>query len=272
VSGSLDIPLLFISLLPALPESVFRVLFLVRPTNGTAGRRPGLMKPIIAGAIGFAIVFIALFIGRANKIGVDKTVALFISPTQLAGYLRYVGMRISSSYGSLQSVGSEHLFDIDLQMKAWLIPFESFLYRTKVLFGASTIRPLITSISRLNYVTSYIPPHHRAGASPGLLAASLYLPVFPLNVLIMALFAAVVTRFFDSALPRRQEAQPGIVGLFVLLYFFFPLCESPQDLMIVLDPEMAYLVLFGLAIYVNRSDEAKAPAANPIYAGEPGLT
>jgi hypothetical protein len=254
LNGSFDLPYIAITAICALPPGAAAAVLL---RSADAHQQPigkRLVSGAKVGAVGFAVVVGALFIGRANKIGVDGALAIFTDLPSLISYLGYATKRLSSSYASLQGVGSLHLFDLDLQIRAWSIPFESFYYRLGLILGLDIPRPEITSLSRLNFLTNYIPFHPRSGSSPGLLAASLYFPLFPLNVLITTFLTALLLRFCGGALPGTRDArQTSFIGLLGLLMMIMPFFDSPLDFFVLIDPDCVYLVLALCAIYAVRA-------------------
>lgn len=135
-------------------------------------------------------------------------------------------------------------------------------YRMDVLLGsASSERPYIQSISRLNFLVLSLYPNDTEGTSPGAIAASAYL--FPLPIALVAalaylvLVSALINRMFHS-----DQRRISIVGGLVIMIQLQVLFQSPPDFLLLIDNGAVFFVTFlvlSLFTVPRASNSGSAP-------------
>lgn len=189
-------------------------------------------------------LFAVVFIGYANKIGSENTIILF-SQTEIL-FLKVI-KRLSVWYISVLTAGVNFFENSYYALEPLAGTVESVFYRVQVLVGMETSKPEVWSVNRMNFLHLFIEnTNPRTGSSPGVFASVFYLPLFPLNTLVIASFIVYILRKFTDALKAKKN-KISTSGLFVMVFFLVPLFESPVNLINILDKPFIYF-LFFLAI------------------------
>lgn len=118
--------------------------------------------------------YLALFVGTANKIGVDEAL-LVLSNIQSATDL-VIG-RIGYHFYSTSIHITDNAFDIDMPLQAFSELWSVTKYRFSILLGFGGIeKPDVGTISRMNFLNMSPTYYSRIGASPSMLGSVLFWP------------------------------------------------------------------------------------------------
>lgn len=238
-TSSLSIPLLVIAgLLVILPQKNLRAFFLKRGHSS-------IIRPMLITILAVPVVFSILFFGYANKWGVEKAFDFFMNADNWILLATKIGTRLSTSYASVNAfINGGYLFDLEYQLTAFSSGIKTFITRLGMVTGLYTYTlESIESVNRMNFellFNTYLP---RAGTSPGPIASALYMPFFPVNFIVMALYIGFILRLFDNYVPMRHN-ELSIFSKLFLVYFLLPFLESPLSLFSIINPVVAYVCLF----------------------------
>lgn len=194
-------------------------------------------------SVGSLLIIIVTYAGFANK-GIPFE---FFGST-----LKYILLRTSSHYVTLHNAIGLNLFDTSLQFEAIEQTLQLFQDRFSKILG-SPVNGEIIGIDRLNYETNYlIIDLPRAGSSPGLIASFLYIPFFPINIILLIMYLFILSLFLNSILVNRLNIA-GIVLFTYLLRNFF---ESPLQLFNIVEIFTLQFIILGIfSIFcIKKSD------------------
>lgn len=249
VTSSLQMPLIII------------VLFLLLSNNNKLFFKQkktfNLLNAVVLFFVGLFIVFFMIFIGYANKIGIEGTLELFEDPTKIYMVIAHIITRVSSSYVSLLVVLNEHIFDLFMQLNVIFGHLDTFFLRINSFLPIFNVSMEdIETVSRTNFLITHIDNYlPRSGASPGLLATIFYMPIFPLNFLFILLYTLLIIRVLNMYF-NKVEREFSIITKFILLYFIFVLFETPLNLLVVIDPIIVFFCLFLVGhFFINNRIE-----------------
>lgn len=247
-----DIPMI---LIPAcfvlLPKSILK-----RFLNAGIWNLRALLKNTVKMVVVLAAGVLMLFVGTANKFGVDETLGLMDDEELQEVVIRASTTRVSMSLASLINMGNNYLNDRSVQITAVGGPLENLRARANGILGISVIdKPDAWSVNRLNFLLTYKTDHERAGASPGLIASGLYLPFFPFNLLLIAFYTLIILRWLQKSTSYGQYSP---LVLLTILYFVIPVFQSPIDHFLnFLDPAFVYFVCFIFVMTATRDNSKK---------------
>ena len=227
IQASLDVLFIFCALL----------------ASGTRWRRVlGLHLKIVrraAIAVIPLVVIAALFVGTANKQGVERAIETLSS---LDVIVQLISTRISYHFTSTSMHVSESFLNFSLFFDAIVNVYNTTLYRVSVLFGIGGVnKPEVVSISRMNFLQLSPFWRERTGASPSILGSAFYLPgagfaiiyyVFIIrgvgimlgrimapyltNIPFLLLSMVTMAGILDAALDNLNPLSPGFIRLFYL--------------------------------------------------------
>lgn len=192
---------------------------------------------------GSLLVIVVIYAGFANK-GVPFE---FLGST-----LKYILLRTSSHYVTLHNAIGFNLFDTILQFEAIEQTFQLFQDRFSKILG-SPLNTEVIGIDRLNYETNYlIIDLPRAGSSPGLIASFLYIPFFPINIILLIIYLFILSLFLNSILVNKLN----IAGIVLFTYLLRDFFESPLQLFNIVEIfTIKFILLCTLSIfYIKKSD------------------
>jgi hypothetical protein len=211
--------------------------------SGTRWRRVlGLHLKIVrraAIAVIPLVVLAALFVGTANKQGVEQAIQILSSFDNI---LQLFARRLSYHFTSTSMHVSEGFLNFGLFFDAIVNVYNTALYRVSVLFGIGGVnKPEVVSISRMNFLQLSPYWHPRTGASPSVLGSVFYLPgagfaIFYYvliirgvgimlgrimaphltNVPFMLLSMVTMSGILDAALDALNPLSPGFIRLLCL--------------------------------------------------------
>lgn len=255
IAGAIDI--LFVVLGATLlvkRGTVLRQIFVRPAAHVKSGRVRSALYVMLISASLPAVAFL----GFANKLGIERTLDLFEDTATLT--LRFIvplALRLSSSHGSFVA-NAELPLSLSEQLESVSYPLGNLAWRACIIAIREPCpqRGDITHTARLNYVRSYQDQSPlKAGATPGLLATVLYVPIFPLALLLTACYCALVAGCIQSALGCVRL---NLVGHFLVVLFVFPAYENPLDLVIIFDPAVVYTLGFLLVLRSFASGAIRA--------------
>lgn len=188
-----------------------------------------------------AVVFLLiLYTGLSNKMGHESTIDLFVDSE--FKIVQLVALRGSTSFvsGSVMApISIEQPLDVEGLIGTW----QTFVYRLDILLPFSlNSGQYLVAINRINY--ERIDRHadlKRAGASPGLVASFLYLPLFPLPMLALFFYCRVLAALIQFDAPMAAKKMPVVIA--ASLGFALPLFESPLSVFNVFDPVAITLII-----------------------------
>lgn len=205
-------------------------------------------KIVVILLLGYAVVFI----GNANKIGVENATEYFTDLSNIGDIFLKTSIRFSVYYASVMSVGSLDFFNNDLAFQTIEGVFYNMSSRLDVLLGnvkSAERLSYIWSVNRANYLQLFHDTTNpKTGTSPGIIASSFYLPFFPFNFIIVATFMVFILRRLSKVINDSLAVYTTFFSKIVLLLFVIPLFDNPVDHINIISMGAIYLILFiGLA-------------------------
>lgn len=200
----------------------------------------------------FAIIAVNLviFIGFANKGGIDFALKFYTSVDQLYRMYGIVISRISSSFMSAFILSNNYMFDYNLQLNSISWSIETMLQRLYLMIPLVDYpNSEILTVNRLNYLIVFKDFLLTAGATPGIIATIFYTPFFPFSIFTISLFVyliiASLNRYFKYIMRYNYLSMLSVV--FLVFNFF----ENPLGLLIIFEPINIALLLFVGGAFVT---------------------
>jgi hypothetical protein len=254
LTGSLQLLLILIGILLIFsPYQKLQRLFIKKQNKFS------ILKLLLVIFISIPVVLAVIFLGFANKIGVDKTIEMFSDYSLLHTLVSHIALRMSTSYTSVLFMVGDHFFDISLQLDTYLSSYETFLNRLANITHLFEY-PLDSyrSVNRTNYLLLFIPNFHpRAGASPGLLASIYYIPTFPLNFIFMGAFVLLIIRSVNRYI-KKSSKELTLLSKLIIVYFITPIFESPLNMLSIIEPTFFYFFIFIIMSYFPPAYNGKS--------------
>jgi hypothetical protein len=184
-----------------------------------------------------------IFVGIANKIGVENTMNLSSNSDFLLSTFKLILIRQSTWYSSTLVSGKLFLHDVYFAWKPFLALFANMINRFAILFNFEPMQtPEIWSINRLNYINLFVQDYgERTGTSPGIIASIFYLPIFPLNFIFIILYLVFVLRMLSYQI-NINLGFLNIFGYVIFFFFIFSLFDSPIDYINFISPSFIYII------------------------------
>lgn len=235
------LPLIFLS------NTKLRVLFM--------GDFISFKRVIIVSILLGIVLVCSVFVGIANKYGVERAIGIFTEADKFNYLIGLVSKRITTSYFSLLIMARDHMFDFTLQFQIYLDHFETFLHRLSIFIPIFDLK--LEDVRTLNHENFLLLFQNNTkaitGASPGLLASIFYIPIFPFNFILMSIYLVVVFRVLDIYIGFKKINILSVLVVFYLTYNFF---GGPHDLMKIIDPRFLYFVLFITGVFfIKKSND-----------------
>lgn len=196
----------------------------------------------------FFVGSVVLFVGVANKIGVDSAVAYIFD----GGGKKIVELflqRISIFFYSTAYLIEYNLFDAGLQLDALEGNVKNLQYRIDILLGSEAYRPELASTARINSELIYIDPKERNGAAPGMIASSIFVPFFPLNLFVSSLYVVATIKIIDSLFADSIKLK--FIPCFFIMISLQVLVDTQPDIVNVLSFTFIQYMLL-LFLWCNR--------------------
>lgn len=254
-NGSADVIWLTVAVLVAVFGLKGRPYFV----SNSAGRRT-TMRDAVRGMLLVTLMLLSAFgvvlFGLANKSGLSDALNSFNTENLFfIGY--YLYYRISMFVVAIETTIS---YGIDWQFYGRSIDVLSEMigYRLRSLAGLDVVKPDLGGINQLNYFEVYrAPANTRSGASPGVIASFLYLPILPLNLVASAIYVAAIMNTYDRAAPLKSTERPTVFTMFFMIFASFALLHSPLEAFLKIGPELFATVLMLYALEKARHTEVR---------------
>lgn len=232
------------------------LLVLARLVTGRELMRPIEGRSTIPTYLSLGVVaVIALFIGIANKRGVDETVYLLFN--NFEEIIRIFQTRISYHFYGASFYTSYHFTDLELGWRAVEEVSLNVSHRIDVLLGAPTTFNDITSVKRLNYEMIAYYFRERTGTAPGMIAGLFFVPfgifALPLTLLIYSFALRIVA----GAIVNKQ------LSLFEIAFATMVMAgivDASIDLLNIFDTPFTKL-FFVVFAYVYAANAVPAASA-----------
>ncbi|WP_162147988.1 hypothetical protein [Aliarcobacter lanthieri] len=201
-----------------------------------------ILTPII-----FLFLLGVVYIGLANKGGMDYANNFFSSTNGILKLSEILFTRISTSFMSLQNLLENHMFDLNLQLDTFISSYHIFMQKIKIILPIfdEPSRDIL-SVNRTNFLLLFKPFNDHAGASPGLLASIFYLPFPPISIFFISFYTIIVIGSINRYLKNVEKY--NFITVFCIFFLLFMFFESPLSIISVLLP-----VNFALLIFVFGS-------------------
>ncbi|MBY4893454.1 hypothetical protein KUL25_11830 [Rhodobacteraceae bacterium N5(2021)] len=125
-------------------------------------------------AISPILLYLAVFVGTANKVGVE---AAFERLESLGDILMLMVTRLGYHFTSTSLHATENIFNFNLAFDALSELTRVVQYRLSVLIGIDGVeKPSVGTISRMNYLFISAFDRDRTGASPSMIGSIFYFP------------------------------------------------------------------------------------------------
>jgi len=250
-TSSLGVPLIFIGLfLSLVPVYISHKVF-VNHVN--------FFKFIIIIFLLLVLFILVIYMGYANKWGHEEIIKIFSNFEFYSMLFEKIFTRLSTSYASVNAAISQFIFlDINYQFEIFYSSFKDFLSKLTYIFGLSEgLGGGISSVSRENFLIlftghQYLP---RSGTSPGIVASILFVPFFPMGLILLSFYSVVVIRVFNHYNPYYLNI--NFLGKLTFVYFLVPLIESPLSSINLFIPVSIYLILLLLSILIKSKNSYK---------------
>jgi len=209
-------------------------IFMTKKSNGVVGFIKTNFKYLFVGVFGF----LALFMGVANKYGVETSTQLLFS----GEFFFLVIRRISMWYVSLQIAGESILNDLSISMEANVGLLQDIFRRFSIILGQPADKPEIWGINRMNHTIVYPVITSHAGSSPGLFATIFYIPFFPSGIVVVSLYIIFILRNFGDLL-KYSRANLSLVSYPLLVLFLGVFFESPIEQINLIGKSFIYFII-----------------------------
>lgn len=196
------------------------------------------------------VFFAMLFVGVANKYGIDTAISLMASEDFIADTLL---MRLSVHFYSTANAVTSHMLDFALGMKALGEVLQTTTYRLGALLGGAVDRPDIGSVARMNFLSMSESYHERIGTTPSLIGGMFYAPGAVLAMIYYIPLLHWFLRFLDRFGPADSRTWWLNIYLVLLLGGVF---DSLLDALNPLSPAFVTLVFLIAGSQQLRRTEA----------------
>lgn len=190
-------------------------------------------------------IILVIFVGIANKIGVDEALRLFSDRELIKFVILIVLKRLSTHFISIITAGNNYYNDLELIIKLSESQISNLINRFLILFGSNeeVNKPEIWSVNRLNYLRLFQDiDNEKTGSSPGVFASIFYFPNIIFGIIVTAIFIIWILRKVSDLV--KVIKSNNFIGYFIFLFFIIPLFESPIDLINFLSPSFIYFFFF----------------------------
>lgn len=241
LTTSFDVVIVFFILL-LLIYHFFNINFLFNEN------RYSISKNILSFGFLLLVVLSVLFFGVANKIGAESAFS-YLAGGGLWGMLEVILQRLSIFFYSTAYLIEYNLFNSDLQLNSLAGNLDNFSYRINVLLDTGVSRPDLASTARVNSELIYANPNERNGAAPGLIGSSIFLPFFPLNIFVSALYVVITVKIIDSLFAVGTKLK--FIPCFFVMTIFQVLVDAQPDVVNLLSLTFIQYCLLML-LWLNR--------------------
>ncbi len=132
-------------------------------------------------------------------------------------------------------------------------PLETFLYRLSLIMGFDEVsRPLLSSISHLNFMVLSDYQSAIAGTSPGPVASFLFLFSSPLAMFVSLFYLALTIKIIDNFFCFKNKSLT-LIGSLIILNQVIGLLQSPIDFLLIFDGGFTFFFIFVLFSLANKS-------------------
>ena len=202
---------------------------------------------------------VALFVGIANKQGVDTATYMFTN--DLASVIYRFQYRISWHFYSACYHVTYNFADFTLGFDAVREVLTVLQHRIDVLLGNPTYANEIASVRRLNWEELALVYRERSGASPGMIAGIFFVPggvlMLPVTILVFSSMLMMLAR-------AAGGRQLSLLGVIFLVVYFAGIADSALDLVNPLDPAFLKLLFLALICAYHAPGRALPPARAPV--------
>jgi hypothetical protein len=190
-----------------------------------------------------------LVIGLGNKVGFG----FLLSSEGLVYFNNSIGSiisRISSSLMAAATVYDCCLFDDSLSLTSYEGMAETISNRFQLIQGSDDFdKEIIKTVSRENFLLVFQGYIARAGASPGVLASIIYMPIYPLGFVILPIIHVIIARIISYQL--NSNIKYNMLSMLAIPYFILPFFEAPLNIFYVLDPLFISLLFLFCWRFIN---------------------
>ncbi len=198
-------------------------------------------------------VIATLFIGTANKVGIDRASNEIFNKTTFSLTLGSLGMRASVWYASVFSAYEGYSKNKDEIKYAMNGTFRNLFNRLGYIYGQTEIKKLkYWSVMRANYLSLWknnLNP--KSGTSPGVVASIFFFPYHIFGFFLLAIFTGFILARISLVIDNK-ERRINLLGSFILVFFLMPYFESPLDLINFIDPYIIYMILTLISFKFNH--------------------
>jgi hypothetical protein len=250
VTSSFEFLLLGLLSIFLLSKKIFNTIFY--PDINFHSTR-GLRDLFLILCLGPILVFGIIFIGIANKTGLDGALPYIFEGEGLSKTAYYIYYRLSIFYHAFIFFSENHLLSWSLYDKSLSVIVDSWNYRTSLIFGLEVDRPHLTNLNRMVYEMIYSSPKDKEiGASPGYLASFImFIPAY-MAMIVAGTYTALLHLILNKAGSRIQRFSP--IAILLVIYFLFPFLHNPVHSFLTIGPE-AYKALIYLYVLVVLSNQ-----------------
>jgi len=243
VTSSFEFLLLGLLLVYLISKSIFHKIFYAGLSlKNYSDIRNFILVIVIAPLLVFGIIFI----GIANKTGIDDALPYIFEGDGLSRTAYYMYYRLSLFYHAFLYFSERHLLDWELYEKSYLILRDSLSYRFSLIFGFDATRPELTNLNRLVYqMIFYTPKDKEIGASPGYITSFMLIMPAYIGIALAGVYTAILHLILNKAGLRIIRFSP--VAIFLVIYFLFPFLHNPINSFFSIGPEV-YKAVFYLYV------------------------
>lgn len=218
------------------------LLLLLRSAAGVDLLKGRGVARTVATVTALAVVGIcALFVGIANKLGVDTAVYMFTEDIQ--SVIDRFQYRISWHFYSACYHVTYNFADFRLGFQAVQELVTVVGHRVDVVLGNPTYFNEIASVRRLNWEELALVYRERTGASPGMIAGVFFVPG---GILMLPLTISIYCILLSMLAKAVQGRQLSLFAIIFLVVWFTGIADSALDLLNPLDPSFLKLVFLAL--------------------------
>lgn len=206
--------------------------------------KTSILKAVFYLAIVMITVIAVIFVGNANKIGLETALELFSSKDSWIFIIENTIKRISTFYVSTFANHEAWMSDYFYSLETLAGSLNNLAFRFFHLLGFDyNLNSEFWSINRLNFILLFQDTSNDVtGASPGVVAAIYQFPIFPLGLIFMLGYSIFILRSISSLL--KNKTNNNLLTAFIIFTFMLPFFETPLDLVNIIDPLFIYIFSF----------------------------
>lgn len=210
------------------------------------------------------VAAVALFVGIANKRGVDDTIYLLFN--NMEEVIRIFHARLSYHFYAASFHTNYNFANLDLGWQALDEVLLNISHRVDVLLGKPTIFNEVTSVKRLNYELIAFYFRELTGTAPGMVGGIYFVPM---GVFALPLSVSIYSLVLYMLAATAEGRSVTFFELAFIAMMFGGIVDASIDLLNVFDTPFTklFFLLFAFALVQSqRNDAGSSAVARGVFA------